>query len=1035
MFQWAANALNAFSARSPEQAAAEAPPAAAGGGRKPAGRKRGRDDDEPADAPKRQSVANEADGAGAAPMGTAARVKPPAKKQVAPERLAVPKVLRTVQDFEKWLREVSECPDACNGNVRYLLETTRNILMLLRESRNSEKPSTFAHAGGNPLLPGLSFEDILLQDKLNFVGRIVVNLYSCEQCKQLGKQMLLACAGLDSEQQQGLHEALSSLNIAEMKEREPRSIEILAGTIHGLQQQANLERKQKQLGTLKESVTEARPDMDVGSKPADLAAVIDALMEQLQVEREQLLPLHETISTSFQFDAAHFDRMQESVHQLEATLSEERAGLHAAWETNKAELRQSREARRSAYLEADSAQELLLDSGGVPADSSEAMKSDDDAGAFLNRMKSSEEGRLGDLGKHDATINAVISEMEANKAKMLEVDAKVQTLEQLAAFVSTAKVSFVTCCERQAESSTDEHAELLHQYSQDVSNLSAATEEHFVFQCKRVFHFTERRGPKQKELEHLNSLCLDESEGSVNRKNLEDEVGECDRLIESAVGRIDTCLETIHGHIVEFMRRNRVDPDGVASEGPNPPAEVLGDDESTAGWFEGKSAGNGEPLRIRVDGNGMAVYTGEALSAFYNYQSFRKWTTGESFFAIDPNEKAGEFGQSTGEYRFETVQAAQISHMLKRNATRLAEKRAGPESSIVTSDSKAFKKAVVMVAGHTRLADLASLIKDYATGKVSYTGDTEAGAPHGNGRLTFADGQFAPCDGADGSQTRLVGYQGAFSNGRPMGRGRYTVELSNGSTRVVDGAFIGRYPAGDGHIYKLTGKDAGGTMTEVYEGQLAASFLPHGVGKLRCNASSAAQPKKAHTVHVEGTFVCGQPAGSAVRLWMLKARAPTAPASTSLSNLPCFVGNVSAGVPEPVGELWLPASARAEKPVATIYMGAFDRAGYLDYGKPAGHGSILFPNGNIYKGPVMEAAMPEGAFMPVPMAGKLIIRGQGTEGVECVYHGEFDVCGVPQGEGRLIRAADEAVVHEGRFKDGKPEVAGMMGALWGGIFG
>ena len=30
MFQWAANALNAFSARSPEQAAAEAPPAAAG---------------------------------------------------------------------------------------------------------------------------------------------------------------------------------------------------------------------------------------------------------------------------------------------------------------------------------------------------------------------------------------------------------------------------------------------------------------------------------------------------------------------------------------------------------------------------------------------------------------------------------------------------------------------------------------------------------------------------------------------------------------------------------------------------------------------------------------------------------------------------------------------------------------------------------------------------------------------------------------------------------------------------------------------
>eukprot|EP01051_Picozoa_sp_SAG22_P010783 SAG22_NODE_991_length_6129_cov_8.370813_4_plen_125_part_00 len=47
----------------------------------------------------------------------------------------------------------------------------------------------------------------------------------------------------------------------------------------------------------------------------------------------------------------------------------------------------------------------------------------------------------------------------------------------------------------------------------------------------------------------------------------------------------------------------------------------------------------------------------------------------------------------------------------------------------------------------------------------------------------------------------------------------------------------------------------------------------------------------------------------------------------------------------------------------------------------------------------------------VPLdAGKLIIRGHGPDGVECVYHGEFDVTGTPGGEGRLIRAGDGAVV-------------------------
>ena len=39
----------------------------------------------------------------------------------------------------------------------------------------------------------------------------------------------------------------------------------------------------------------------------------------------------------------------------------------------------------------------------------------------------------------------------------------------------------------------------------------------------------------------------------------------------------------------------------------------------------------------------------------------------------------------------------------------------------------ALQRAVELVAGHTRLADLAALIKDYANGSVTYDGETEHG--------------------------------------------------------------------------------------------------------------------------------------------------------------------------------------------------------------------------------------------------------------------------------------------------------------------
>jgi hypothetical protein len=321
-----------------------------------------------------------------------------------------------------------------------------------------------------------------------------------------------------------------------------------------------------------------------------------------------------------------------------------------------------------------------------------------------------------------------------------------------------------------------------------------------------------------------------------------------------------------------------------------------------------------------------------------------------------------------------------------------------------------------MLAQLARARDLGGLVKDYATGKLAYSGEAdESGCPHGEGKLEFGEAA-----GAAGG-LRLLSYEGSFENGRPMGRGRYTLEVPAGVAgkpvrRVADGEFIGRYPAGDGHIYGVRGRDAKGTVVEVYDGQLGPDFSFHGAGKLKLGAG----------VHVEGSFAHGQAQGAGCRLWMLQGKRKV----VALSSLPCYMGAMHAGTPEPSGELWLPGSAGSP---TTIYSGSFDGASVYNYGKPGGHGAILFPNGNIYQGPVMEAAVPEGAFMPVPMAGKLITRAPCTQVqakqlgpvsadgmVECEYFGDFDARGQPQGEGKLLRASDQEVVHEGQFKDGKP---------------
>ena len=61
-------------------------------------------------------------------------------------------------------------------------------------------------------------------------------------------------------------------------------------------------------------------------------------------------------------------------------------------------------------------------------------------------------------------------------------------------------------------------------------------------------------------------------------------------------------------------------------------------------------------------------------------------------------------------------------------------------------------------------------------------------------------------------------------------------------------------------------------------------------------------------------------------------------------------------------------------PGSTTYQGTFDNVKFMDYGKPSGFGTITYANGNVYQGPIQEG--PGGSFMPVLMAGELLVRSE-----------------------------------------------------------
>jgi hypothetical protein len=138
-------------------------------------------------------------------------------------------------------------------------------------------------------------------------------------------------------------------------------------------------------------------------------------------------------------------------------------------------------------------------------------------------------------------------------------------------------------------------------------------------------------------------------------------------------------------------------------------------------------------------------------------------------------------------------------------------------------------------------------------------------------------------------------------------------------------------------------KKVDGEITEQYEGQLRHDFVFHGSGRLRsCDAVAGM------VVHFEGSFADGTPHSVYARLWMYPGNPETAHRrGTMESKVAIFLGAVDKGLPATTGELVLPALRNAGG-ARTTYRGTFDGTEYMDFGKPAGSGSIAYTNGNVY---------------------------------------------------------------------------------------
>ena len=844
-------------------------------------------------------------------------------------------------------------------------------MQLLKDSRTAARPATFPHrAGGNPLHQrnSMAFEEVLLAEGTNHVGKLLFNLYKNEHCNDLAKELLAVCVGASDAQLHRIHTQLSSL--AQVEDLDEPLIESLCRSIQTLQQRARLGRMHVETQELKVSISQSREALaeaaaEHADNPQSTAQDVDGLLELLETEKGKLLPLHEQISTSFLFDGSQFDSLSSAVEEMGGSMGMQKDDLDSRFSERKEHVKSLRKKRRELHSSQDDEED-----------------DEEQHGNYLARMKAEEDTRKAAVDNLEEEIRDAIAGMESVGADLRGVDAKVAAATQLKNFIATAEEVFSECTSEQREAAENARSELTKEYAEDTLKLCDKLQKHFTLQCKRVNLFKARLAPKEAELKKLERLCLGEEEASTNRQSLESEVQECKRLIAQSLERVAMCSAKLDEHAAEFMRLAH--PDASVTVAPLLPECITG---GHFGSFMANDQKDKVPIRVTVDPHGLAMYRHEALIAFYEYRAIKSWDMSSTHFGLTPSSIADRTRQSTRKIQLDTLEGREIAKMMSANAHLLVNQKKDDGDRVTER---------ALLEQRQRIADFATLLTGYADGAITYNGAlSEDGIPEGDGVLTLTDG----CK-----------YEGEFRNGQPDGRGKYTMvaaaaQAPGGVGRVYEGEFVGLRPVGGGHIYRVVSKE-NGSIADVYEGQLY-NFSLHGAGRLR-----SASAVEGMICHYEGCFDKGEPSSRYARLWMMSKAKGGAYKRLSADRVAMYLGPIHAGVPSAANaQLVLPPLPG--QTARTTYQGTFDNVKYLDYGKPSGSGSIMFANGNMYTGPIMEG--PGGSFMPVPMAGELTVRSEAQgSAFDCIYKGEFDNQGRPDGEGKMVRESDGKVVHEGK---------------------
>lgn len=662
----------------------------------------------------------------------------------------------------------------------------------------------------------MAFEEVLLQEGTNHVGKLLFNLYKNEHCNDLAKELLAVCVGASDAQLQVIHEQLTS--IAQVEHLDGPLTDSLCRSIQTLQQRARLGRMQAETQELKISIDQSRETLREkaaahADEPQSTAEDVDGLLELLEVESAKLLPLHEQISTSFLFDGTQFDELSATVEAIKGTMATQKNELDAQFAARKEVVKNLRKKRRSLLAGHDDEEE----------DGSEHHAS------YLSRMRAEEEARQTAVETIEGEIKSAIEGMEGVGKELHSVEAKVSAAEQLGGFISTAGEVFSRCTAEQRQEADDTRKELLTAYAQDILKLCAKLDQHLTLQCKRINLFKTRLAPKEAELMKLQRLCLGEKEAASNRQSLEKEVAESRELITQSLERVKMCAGKVTEFVEGFVRLER--PETEVSIEPLTPECITG---GHFGSFMAKDSKDGSAIRVTVDPHGLSMYKQEALIAFYEYKAIKSWDMSDKHFGLTPSKIAQETHQNTRKTRLNTLEGREIAKMMSANAHLLVEQRHEEEETTRR----------LLLDQRQRVADYAALLIGYADGSITHSGkQSEDGIPEGHGKIKLSDG----CQ-----------YEGEFKNGQPNGRGKYTYVGKNfpgGIGRVYEGEFVGLRPVGGGHIYRVVSKPPNG-IADVYEGQLH-NFSFHGTGRLR-----SASAVEGMICHYEGTlaqFGLGRP--------------------------------------------------------------------------------------------------------------------------------------------------------------------------------